>query len=453
MNVFGKTFILGTLWNHPSAASIAAGLQARGATLLKKEEVIAQAKASMEALRTLKIGGIILPSAEKTQDNEWMAAFFHCPIYNELDLAQQLSTTPIVAITGTNGKTSTTEMIALCLKASQRKVGLFYNFEKSILEIEPADFAVTECWSAQLETSKTFRPKISVLLNIEPDHIEQHGSLAHYIATKKQIFVNQRKSDILIYNADCPLTRKLVLKFAPKSLRRIAFSCKQPPITIGECIFLKKDLVFYRKGKRTKQMGSFADLPFFGSHMHLNRLAVLGVGVALNLNIEKFFEVFSEYKLQPHRQEILATNQPFVFVDDAISSGFHSARIALQRFMVDKWLHHKPLVWLTGGRDKQFPQKAISDFVLWFAKRQKKCVPKVTIILLGHFPSLEKEFKRRRISFLKVATMNEAVTKAATVLRKRGTLLFSPVGAADDLFNEYDDRGQAFQQVVRLIFK
>jgi len=453
MNISGKTFILGTLWNHPSAASIAKGLQARGATLLKKEEVIARAKGSMESLRALVVSGIILPSAEKTQDNEWMAAFFHCPIYNELDLAQKLSPTPIIAITGTNGKTSTTEMVALCLRSLQKNVGLFYNFERSILEIEDADFAVTECWSAQLETSQTFRPQISVLLNIEPDHIEQHGSLARYVETKRQIFINQRKPDALVFNADCALTRKIVLKYAPKSLRLIAFSCKTPKPSTGEILFLKKNQVFYRRGKKTVTLGSFESLPFFGNHMQSNRLAVLAVGVALGLKTQKFFEIFAKYQLQPHRQEIFEVQKPICFVNDAISSGFHSARIALQRFMIDEWSKRKPLVWLTGGRDKQFPQKAIAEFVAWYAKNQKKCKPKATLILLGHFSNFEKELKRQRVSFLKVSTLSEGVTKAATILRKNGTLLFSPVGAADDLFNEYDDRGQAFQQVVRLIFK
>ena len=440
-SIKGHRYILATFWNHPFQKSIQKGLSKRGATLISKNDVVDEIH-SMKNLdqysKKEKFNGILIPSSENPKDNEWLASILKCPIYTELDFAQQILNTPLIAITGTNGKTSTTEMLTQGLKNLGLKVKDFLNFERSLLELtkNDLDFAILECWSSQLEFCHSFAPKIAVLLNLDPDHIDQHGSFNNYKLSKSKIFLNQKKDDILIYNFEDLNVLNLLHQFSKKGGLPIGFGRKKPSKEITNALYLHENEIYWRKEGKDQKIMPLPSWPNWGPHFLSNRLATLAVVQSQNWDLQAFSQHISSYKIRSYRQEILNPKNKIQFVNDALSTTPHAAQAALERF-----LKKPPLVWITGGMDKKI---TFSPFCNWLTNQ-----PSFKIIILGKQLQFEKELKKFDIPFQSESNLPNAVKKAKSLISPKGTILFSPIGSPEDLFSDVHDRGAQFNKAVQ----
>lgn len=411
----GRRYVLATLWQHPSAKWIVEGLQRRGAEVVGKDALLEKLQSSLSPQE--KYTAIILPSAEKRQDNEWLATLLKCPMLSELDVGQDISPCPIIAVTGTNGKTSTSEMIALGLRAAGKKVETFVNFEDSICNLKDpkTDYAVVECWSSQIESSILFAPEIAVFLNLEPNHLDYHPDFNAYAQAKSQIFARQQSTHTLIYNSTSPALVDAIARIAPKDSKRLDFT-----------------------SLRNDRHLSGADA--LGNHMFDNCCAAYAVAIALGLSEPQrklFAEALRQFKPRAHRQQTIAVKNGITYVNDSKSTTPHSLRAAVERFSKSQ-----PLVLLTGGTDKNLP---LEETVLFLRDKING------LVILGSFPRLEKALHEQQIDFEKQPDFSQALTAARQKLPQGGVVLFSPLGASDDLFADYEERGALFIKAVEAL--
>jgi UDP-N-acetylmuramoylalanine--D-glutamate ligase len=369
-----------------------------------------------------------LPVLEKARQKK-------IPVIGEVELAAKLLTKPIVAVTGTNGKSTTTALIGELLKNGGYRVKVAGNigFPLTLVRDRNLDYIVAEISSYQLETIKNFRPLVSVILNITPDHMERHHSLVGYAQMKARIFENQIKEDFLVYNADDPWVKKIVNKAA---VRKIPFSLKgQAP----GGIYLDKDsqIVSEISGRKIKLLPS-GRLSLPGDHNVENFMAAAAVALILKVKPAALRKTLVTFKGLEHRLEFVREVSGVKFYNDSKGTNPDSTVIALKA-LADK--KKKRIVLIAGGRDKGTALGKLGSAI-------KKSVQ--AVILIGEAaPRFEKNFRRfcgRRLS--SAATFKEAVSRAYELARPGEIVLLSPAAASFDMFKNFEHRGRVFKKLV-----
>ena len=339
----------------------------------------------------------------------------------ELELSSRFCQRPIVAITGTNGKTTTTQLIEAMLNAGGLRTLACGNigipFAEAVQRQERLDLFTVEVSSFQLETISTFQPKVAVWLNLTPDHLDRYRSMEEYRAAKLRIFENQNSTDYAVTNgAD---------DFPPLAAQQIRFSAYLDDSDLT----LKQETIHFRGSP----ILHVAETNLTGIHNIENLMAALGTAYALNLPWENAKRGLKGYTLLPHRCEQVAEIDGIRFINDSKATNLDALAKALES-------QSAPVVLLAGGKDKGFEFDTLADLVRTKVKHA---------VLIGEMADRISGSWSRIVPCSIANTLKEAVIEARRLSRRGDVVLFSPGTSSFDMFKNYADRGNQFREIIR----
>jgi UDP-N-acetylmuramoylalanine--D-glutamate ligase len=353
-------------------------------------------------------------------------------IVSEIEFGSWFTNAQIVGITGANGKTTTTALTYHLLKEGGVNVGLGGNIGKSFalqVATENFDHYVLEISSFQLDDIDSFKPNISVLTNITPDHLDRYNyDLQNYVASKFSIAKNQGDKDYFIYCADDEITMQNISKY-PTQAQKIPFSYEQE---FAEGGYVKDDniIINYKQNQFTM---SIQELGLRGRHNVFNSLAAGIVANIYGLRKEQIKESLSDFKSLEHRLETVAKVRGIEFVNDSKATNVNSTWYALESMS-------KPVIWIAGGIDKGNDYSVLEPLV------QKKV--RGMICLGTDNTKLHAAFGRKVDIMVNCTNMTDAVRMAYNLGNPGDVVLLSPACASFDLFENYEDRGRKFKDAV-----
>lgn len=354
-------------------------------------------------------------------------------VISEIELACRLTKTPIAAITGTNGKTTTTALLGEIMKASGRKTYVTGNIGHAmILEVEnsrPEDIFVLEVSSFQLESTVFFKPKVSAILNITPDHLNRHKTMENYIEAKCRVFINQDETDFTILNGDDPETAKL--EGRPKS-KVLMFSRKRE---VPQGAYIENGNMVIRIGDKKETIIHKDKIYIPGNHNLENALAAALMAYCTNVAPSVIAATLESFRGVEHRIEYVEEINGVIYYNDSKGTNTDASIKAVEAMK-------RPTVIIAGGYDKG---SDYDDFIESFGDVVKH------MVLIGKTADKLEETARRH-GFLNVhraKDLKEAVQKCQSLTIPGDCVLLSPACASWDMFNNYEERGRLFKEYVR----
>lgn len=354
------------------------------------------------------------------------------PIWSEVELAFVLCPCPVIAITGTNGKTTTTTLVGDIMKRHHSDTFIVGNigtpFTEEVRNIKKEDCVVAEISSFQLETIHTFKPKISVVLNITPDHLNRHKTFDKYIAAKARIFENQDNNDYCVLNEDDEICRKMKDKIKANT---ISFSRKEE---LNEGVFLKENQIWVKFRNIDESVCSIDALQILGEHNIENVLAATAVSIVMGVPVETIKNVVIHFRGVEHRIEYVDVIDGVEYYNDSKATNIDAAMIGIKAMKA-------PIVLIGGGMDKG------ADFSDWIDVFQGKVK---SLIVLGETSDKIISIANQKgfFNINKTDSLEEAVNLAKKLAVKGDCVLLSPACASWDMFNSYEERGQLFKKAV-----
>lgn len=355
-------------------------------------------------------------------------------IIDEIELASRNSKGKIIAITGSNGKTTTTSLCYHILKKAGLNVGLAGNIGQSwagqLATEGDKDYWVLELSSFQLDGLKKFRANVAVLTNISADHLDRYDNkLENYVASKMQVFMNQQTSDAMVYNADDSLVVNAIATLDAKA-NKYPFSLSKKQ---EQGAYLDKEEIIITTNKTTISMSMF-DVSLQGKHNSQNAMAAAIASRVLELRQEVIRESLSDFEGIEHRLEFVATINEVDYINDSKATNVNSTWWALES-------QEKPVVWIVGGVDKGNDYSELVDLV---GEKVK------AIVCLGKENTKIKEAFANKVEMvIETSTATQAVEVSSRIAEKGDVVLLSPACASFDLFANYQDRGDKFKKAVR----
>ena len=354
---------------------------------------------------------------------------------SEIEFASRYTDAYIIAVTGSNGKTTTANLIYHILKSNGLNVGLAGNvgvsFASSVCDYS-YDYYIIEISSFQLDHIVDFKPDISIITNISPDHLDRYNqNFESYVESKFRIIQNQTANDLFIYNNNCDATTNILNKI------NIQPNCISISIDKNKenkkQIFLNDHKINSSINKE-KFMISINNIPLKGVHNLQNSMAAISVAQVLKISNEKIKESLKTFKNIPHRLEHFLTIQKVKYINDSKATNINAAFYALDSFK-------EPIVWIVGGIDK--------------GNNYQDLIPKVknnvkAIICLGKDNNkIIETFSKHTDLIVSTDDISEAVNSAYKISKPGDVVLLSPACASFDLFKNYEDRGNQFKDQVR----
>ena len=342
---------------------------------------------------------------------------------SELELGWRCCDVPVIAVTGTNGKTTTTELLAQMLNAcGQRTIGCG-NIGKPLSEVvrekQRFDVLTVEVSSFQLEAIHTFRPSISVWLNFAPDHLDRYDSVAEYRAAKLRIFENQTEQDVAIVN-----DAEALPKLRPRRITFSAYSDRADFRLFNGAIVYENQPVLRLSSTKLR-----------GLHNIENLMATLAVGVARGLSFAAMVPALRDYEPRPHRCEFVRELDGVEYVNDSKATNLDAVEKALTA-------QTKPVVLIAGGKDKGFTfdplQRVVKDNVK-------------SVVLIGEMAESIRRSWEGAVKCEIAPSLAGAVERARAVARPGDVILFSPGTSSFDMFKSYADRGDQFRALVQTL--
>jgi UDP-N-acetylmuramoylalanine--D-glutamate ligase len=352
-------------------------------------------------------------------------------IWGDVELAFRALSVPIVAVTGTNGKSTTTELIASMLRAAGLRATAAGNIGTPALELvgQPLDVAVLEVSSFQLEAIDAFRAEVAVILNLTPDHLDRHGTFEAYAAAKARILAGQSADDVAILNFDDDAVRAL----APLTRARVVPFRTRGPLERGA--WLDAGAVALRLGDAPPQRLSLDGLQLAGAHNRENALAALCAAACAGADPDKALAALASFEGLPHRTQIVARRGGVTFVDDSKATNPGAALSSLASF-------DAPLVWIAGGRDKDLDLTELAEA----ASRRAHAA-----VLLGEAAHKLERALAGRVETHRVDGIEDAVRRAAELARPGDAVLLSPGCSSLDQFRNFEERGRRFRAAVEAL--
>jgi len=351
------------------------------------------------------------------------------PIWSEIELAYQMIKAPIVGITGTNGKTTTTMLVGEIFDCAGRKNIVAGNIGPPLVSFSDAEadsILIVELSSFQLDNIVDFHPKVSVLLNITEDHLDWHPDFMDYIRAKSRLFLNQVKEDFAVLNFDDPLVRKLA---SSVKARLVPFSKQN----------IKEEGVYVDNGKiianidKKQEICNLDELNIMGEHNLENTMAAVAVAVVSGIPSEKIREAIRKFKGVAHRIEFVTTVNGVDYYNDSKATNPDAAVRALRSFNV-------PVVLMAGGRNKGNSFRNLASEI---EKRAK------AVVVFGEAADeIYSYIKNVGLAVTKAKTVEEGVKKAYDLACSGDVVLFSPACASFDQFSSYSERGHTFKDAV-----
>ena len=424
-------------------ASVEAWDEGSSAMLAERATELRQAGAVVE----LEFGGakagfdLAIVSPGMAADHRWLVTLRQAevPLMGELELGYRLAECLHVAVTGTNGKTTTTELIAAVLGAGQRRTVAAGNIGRPLCavagESRELDFITVEASSCQLETVETFRPVVGVLTNLTEDHLERYeGSMELYARAKARLFASQRPHDWAVMQWEALEQFRALGLEPPSKVMTFSARCAQADL------YLDRSLLVSRLPDWSGPVLDLEHCRLNGPHNAENLMAAALVGRALKVPLEAMTGALRDYEAQPHRCEFVAEIEGVRFYNDSKATNLDAMRHALLA-MPGSGGRRPPNIWLiAGGRDKggQF-----HDAGPLLSRRVKGAV------LLGEARKVLRAAWALFTPCHLACSMVEAVQLARRNAVSGDVVLLSPACASFDMFADYEQRGEQFRQAVR----
>ena len=343
----------------------------------------------------------------------------------ELELGWRSVNVPVIAITGTNGKTTTTELLAQMLNACGQRTIACGNIGKPLCEValeqRDLDVLTVEVSSFQLETIRTFRPSISLWLNFAPDHLDRYRSVAEYRAAKLRIFENQTAGDVAVVNGGETLP-----KIAARTVTFSAYADHSDFRLEGGSIVYQNTPVL-----------RMADTKLRGSHNIENVMATLAAGLARGLSFEQMLPPLCAYEPRPHRCEFVREIGDVIYVNDSKATNLDAVEKGLLA-------QNKPVILIAGGKDKGFTFETLCPLV---SERVRAA------ILIGEMATRIARDWEADVPCEIAHSLADAVERAHAIARPGEVVLFSPGTSSFDMFKSYADRGDQFRALVHALPK
>jgi len=353
------------------------------------------------------------------------------PLVGELEVASWYCTAPIVAITGTNGKTTTTALIGQIFRDAQVPVFVGGNIGTPLItgaENLVEDVVVAEVSSFQLETISSFRPKVSVILNITPDHLDRHGTMAAYTEAKARIFQNQQPGDYTVLNYDSLITRAL----ADQTRAKVVFFSRKTTLSSG--VFLDGEKIILKWNGNWINVIDCHDIYIKGGHNLENALAAVAAAYCMGVSVEGIGHTLSKFPGVAHRLELVRELNGVTYVNDSKGTNPDSTIKALEAFK-------QPIVLIAGGKNKG------SDFGQLAGLIKEKV--RVLILVGEAAPIIRKAVAEQGYrSYYLVDDYPSAVSLAHEAAFPGNIVLLSPACASWDMFNNFEERGDLFKSLV-----
>jgi UDP-N-acetylmuramoylalanine--D-glutamate ligase len=388
-----------------------------------------------DGLAQLEVTKTVVKSPGVPRESATIAAALErgIDVVGELELAWRALPNRFLAVTGTNGKTTTVELLGQIYRGAGEPVVVAGNVGTPLSglvgEIDPEATVVCECSSFQLEDTSYFAPECAVYLNLAPDHLDRHGDLAAYGAAKLRIFANQGNDDVAIYNADEPELAGVDLGGCA---RRIAFGHGSGPDREVE---LDGETIFYDG----EPLLAASELGLIGEHNVANAMAAAAAALAMGIDRDAVRAGLRSFKGVPHRLEQVAEIDGVRYVNDSKATNVASAAVGLRAF-------EPPVHAILGGSDKGESFAPLLEPVL------ERCAACYLVGETAARMALELEPATvAEVALIHCADLEEAVHRAAAAASTGppgAVVLLSPACASFDAFEDYEQRGERFRQIV-----
>lgn len=324
------------------------------------------------------------------------------PVIGEIELAAAFCSAPIIAVTGSNGKTTVVTLIAEILKKAGKSVCLCGNigtpFSKYVLNLKKKDFVVLEVSSFQMESIVDFRPHVAVLLNFSQNHLDRHKDLQEYFEAKKRIFMNQKKTDYAVLNYQIPMIRDLKGK-------------------------LKAEVVYFNSPEIMEKT----------TVRNPNHLAAMAVGKVLGVSEETAKKVFARFKGVEHRLEWVRSIRGVDFFNDSKATTAEAGRWALENFT-------RPVIMICGGRDKNIDFSVLRDL----ARRKVK-----KMLVIGEAREKIRKSFSDVVPLEECDSLESAVRRGRDLANEGDCVVLTPMCTSFDMFANFEERGKTFKELVK----
>jgi UDP-N-acetylmuramoylalanine--D-glutamate ligase len=361
-------------------------------------------------------------------------------VIGEIELAAQFLPGPIVAITGSNGKTTTTTLTGEIMAAGGFPTLVGGNIGTPAISLaehaRPETVTVLEVSSFQLETIQTFRPKIAVVLNVTPDHLDRHQTIETYVDAKARIFENQQNEDFAVLNEDDPIC----VTMAARTRAQVFWFSRQKEVKQGA--WVREGNIVFRDGagfqkEAQREVMLVSEIPLKGAHNLENVLAAVCAGALMGCAPEKIREAVRDFKAVEHRLEFVATIRGVDYYNDSKATNVDATIKALESFPANIHL-------ILGGKDKGSDYTVLNDLL-----RQR--VKRVYTIgaAAGKIESQIVSSKGGGVEVVRAETLENALRKANAAAQPGDVVLLAPACASFDQFKNYEQRGQVFKEIVR----
>lgn len=355
------------------------------------------------------------------------------PVWGEIELASYFARGKIAAITGTNGKTTTTALVGSILKAYYDSVFVVGNigipFTSVALATKEESVIAAEISSFQLETTVDFKPAVSAVLNVTPDHLDRHGTMEVYGDTKLSISKKQTKEDVIILNYDDPITRSM----AERTTATPVMFSRQKMLKQG--IVLEGNTFVIRDGEKVFPVCTTEDIKLLGGHNHENILAAMGITYYMGVPVENIRKAVMEFEAVEHRIEYVDTVDGVDYYNDSKGTNPDAAIKGIQAMI-------KPTILLGGGYDKK------ASYDEWIEAFDGKV--KYLILMGATAKAIGAAAKAHGFeAVIYVDTFEEAMKTAREKADPGDAVLLSPACASWGMFKNYEVRGQMFKEIVQ----
>jgi UDP-N-acetylmuramoylalanine--D-glutamate ligase len=352
------------------------------------------------------------------------------PVIGEIELAFQFLNGPIVAITGSNGKTTTTTLVGEIIAACGFNTLVGGNIGTAAISLTekatPETAIVLEVSSFQLETIRSFRPKVAVVLNVTPDHLDRHHTFKAYVDAKARIFENQQADDFAVLNADDPTCVEL----EERTRGQVFWFSREHEVESGS--FVRDGQIVFRGNGLAQTVLAVPEIPLKGSHNLENVLAAVCAGALMGCAPEKIRNAIVNFKAVEHRLEYVATIGGVEYYNDSKATNVDATMKALQSFPAKIHL-------ILGGKDKGSDYTMLNDLL---RERVK------SVYTIGAAAEKIQSHIKGTTQIVSSGTIEAAVKQASSIAQPGDVVLLAPACASFDQFQNYEHRGRVFKELV-----
>ena len=374
---------------------------------------------------------VVSPGVPSDHPQLQQARSLGIPVIGEVELAFCFLQGKVIAITGSNGKTTTTTLIGEILAKSGKKTLVGGNIGTPVISLveksTPESYMVLEVSSFQLETIQTFRPKVAAILNITPDHLDRHRNFQTYVDAKARIFENQESSDFAVLNED----DATCVTLGDRTRAQVFWFSRKKEVKQGA--WVRDGQILFRDGRGQREIMLVSEIPLKGVHNVENVLAAVCAGALMGCEPEQLRSAVRNFKAVEHRLEYVATVQGVEYYDDSKATNVDATIKALESFPANIHL-------ILGGKDKGSDYRVLNDLLRERVKR---------VYTIGAAAEKIESQIKGAAEIVHTETLDSAVRRAAAVAQPGDIVLLAPACASFDQFQSYGHRGRVFKEVVK----